>query len=167
MRTLYDELYDPLFQYIFYLTNNRVLAEEFVQDVFVKYFEASNVEQPKAYLYRTARNLVYDYYRRKRLIQWLPLKKDTRVTDNFPQDLLEQNETNRALYDALAQLKLTYREAIVLRYIEELSVKETAALLGISEVTVKNNTARGLQALRKLLGGDWHGAIEKAEANNN
>ena len=56
---------------------------------------------------------------------------------------------------------------IVLRYIEELSVRETAELLGISETKVKNNTARGLQALRKLLGGDFDGAIEKAEAQNN
>lgn len=167
MREIYEKLYDPLFQYIFYLTNNRVVAEEFVQDAFVKFFDKQHVMQPKAYLYRIARNLVYDYYRRKRLIEWLPLGKDARVTDNYPQDLLEQNEMNRVLYEALTGIKIHYREAIVLRYIEELSVRETAELLGISETKVKNNTARGLQALRKLLGGEFDGAIEKAEAQDN
>lgn len=166
MRKLYDELYDPLFQYIFYLTNNRVLAEEFVQDAFVKLFEKEQVEQPKAYLYRIARNLIYDYYRRKRLISWLPLGKEDRASDNFPQDLLEQNEMNRRLYEALSHIKIHYRETIILRYIEELSVRETAELLGISEVKVKNNTARGLRELRKLLGGEFDGAIKKSEAEN-
>ncbi|MFJ7735416.1 RNA polymerase sigma factor [Lysinibacillus sp. NPDC097287] len=48
-------------------------------------------------------------------------------------------------------IMLEYRDAIILRYIEELSVKETSAQLGWSEAKVKNNTARGLSALKKKL----------------
>ena len=46
---------------------------------------------------------------------------------------------------------------IVLRYIEELSVADTAQLLGLSEVQVKNYTARGFKVLRERLGGDVDG----------
>lgn len=73
---------------------------------------------------------------------------------DLPEVVVERNAENEKLYDALQQIKWNYREVIVLRYIEEYSVKETAMILNCSEVKVKNNTARGLKALRELLGGE-------------
>jgi RNA polymerase sigma-70 factor (sigma-E family) len=55
---------------------------------------------------------------------------------------------------ALAQLPAGQRAVVVLRYWEDLSVTETAQALGKSEGTVKSQAAKGLAALRKLLGTD-------------
>ena len=58
---------------------------------------------------------------------------------------------------------MSYKEVVILRYIEEYSVKETAKILGQSETQVKNNTARGLQKLRELMEGGGRNASRKAE----
>ncbi|MEC1180567.1 sigma factor-like helix-turn-helix DNA-binding protein [Metasolibacillus meyeri] len=58
------------------------------------------------------------------------------------------------LYAALGQLKLSYRECIVLQKIEGYSIKETAEILTCTEVQVRNHTERGMKALQKLLGGE-------------
>ena len=112
------------------------------------------IEQKRAFLLRIARNIVYDHFRKKRLIQFFSLAKDNRVDiEPLPEEVLIKGEEVAALYRALQEIKLTYREVVILRYIEDYSVKEVASILGCSQVQVKNNTARGLQALRKLLGG--------------
>ncbi len=87
-------------------------------------------------------------------MQFIPFVPNERIRDEvvLPEEFLIKGEGFSALYQALYKIKLEYREAIILRYLEELSVKETAELLGWSEAKVKNNTARGLRTLRKYLG---------------
>lgn len=117
-----------------------------------------SVENPKAALYRIARNLVYDYSKRKKLLKWVPILGDQyKDTAMLPEEIALKGEEVSALYAALRELRLNYREVIVLRYIEECSVAETAQLLGLSEVQVKNYTARGLKQLRVKLGGAMNG----------
>ncbi|MGE6513215.1 RNA polymerase sigma factor [Lysinibacillus sphaericus] len=101
-----------------------------------------------------ARNLVYDHFRRKKILRFIPFVHNECIRDEtvLPEEFLIKGEDFSALFLALYKIKLEYREAIILRYLEELSVKDTAKLLGWSEAKVKNNTARGLQTLRKHLG---------------
>lgn len=158
IRQLFETYYDSIYQYIYYLTNNREAADDFVQETFIRYGRMQSVENPKAALYRIARNLVYDYARRKKLLQWVPLLGDQyKDTALLPEEIAVKGEEVAALYEALRGLRLNYREVIVLRYIEECSVAETAKLLGLSEVQVKNYTARGLKQLRERLGGELDG----------
>ncbi|MGE7623514.1 RNA polymerase sigma factor [Viridibacillus sp. NPDC096237] len=56
------------------------------------------------------------------------------------------------LYKSLMMLKLEYREALILRKMEGLSIKESAKILGWTEAKVKNNTIRAMQALKKIVG---------------
>lgn len=158
IRQLFEIYYDSIYQYIYYLTNNRDAAEDFVQETFIRYGRMQSVENPKAVLYRIARNLVYDYSKRKKLLQWVPIIGDQyKDTAMLPEEIALKGEEVAVLYDALRELRLNYREVIVLRYIEECSVAETALLLGLSEVQVKNYTARGFKVLRERLGGDVDG----------
>lgn len=75
------------------------------------------------------------------------------VTDvRFPDDDVAEREVVRA---ALARLPRGQREAVVLRYLDDLSERATAEALGVSIGTVKSQVARGLAALRVVLdGGD-------------
>jgi RNA polymerase sigma-70 factor (sigma-E family) len=66
------------------------------------------------------------------------------VSDPPPEDRL-------VLVQALAQVPVRQRATLVLRFFEDLSVEETAAMLGISVGTVKSQTSRGLDALRAAL----------------
>lgn len=155
MDRVYNDYYALIFKYILYLTADKELTHDLLQETFYRFYKNTrNVQQEKALLIKIARNLVYDYYRKKRLLSFLPYQKDTRIDDKpLPEEIVERGEEIIALYKALQQIKLSYRETIVLRYIEDFSVKEVAIALNCSEIQVKNNTARGLKALRSILVG--------------
>ena len=153
-REVFEIHYDAVYKYIRYLTNDADLAHDLLQETFYRYYQKNYTEHERTYLLKIARNLVYDHYRRKKIIGFFQLKSEPVAEQALPEEVIEQNAEIEQLYTALQQIKWNYREVVVLRYIEEYSVKETAAILRCSEVKVKNNTARGLKALRELLGGE-------------
>ncbi|WP_238005378.1 SigE family RNA polymerase sigma factor [Dactylosporangium sp. AC04546] len=70
-----------------------------------------------------------------------------------PTDDIDRVPERMALHQALAMLGPRQRAAVVLRYLEDLPVADVATLLGVSEGTVKSQTARAVQALRAALNG--------------
>lgn len=74
---------------------------------------------------------------------------DAATTDTT--DIVSQRSV---LLDALAELPARQRAAVVLRFYEDLSIQQTAGLLGCSPGTVKSQTAKALAKLRDLLGDD-------------
>jgi len=68
-----------------------------------------------------------------------------------PHELLEQDELRTAIDAALTELPVKYREAFVLRYVDELSVKEVAGLIGESVAATKSRILRARVALRDHL----------------
>jgi RNA polymerase sigma-70 factor (ECF subfamily) len=77
----------------------------------------------------------------------------------IPSELLEQNEIRQAVQDAISSLNPSYREVLVLRDIQHLSIKETSTILGISEPSVKTRLHRARLLLRDRLApgidGSW------------
>lgn len=153
-KDVFDTHYDAIYTYILYLTNDRHLAHDLLQETFYRYYQKNYDTNERLYLLKIARNLVYDHYRRKKLIGFFTLKKEPIAHTLLPEEVVLQNAENEALYTALQQIKTNYREAVILRYIEQYSVKETAQIFNTTEAKVKNDTARGLKALRALLGGE-------------
>lgn len=155
--SIYEENYEAVYKYLLYLTNDVDLAHDMLQETFFRYLrhnEKTDVQNVRPYLIRLARNLVYDYFRRKKIIQFFGLSKDERKDVHpLPEELITKNEDAQALYLALQKIKPSYREVIILRYIEDYSVAETSSILGKSEVYVKNQTYRGIAALRELMKG--------------
>lgn len=94
--------------------------------------------------------MTYDYIRRKKLIQFVPfLKSDVQRSLTTPADTLINKESVQELYFTIKRLKLTYQEVIILRYIQELSIEETAAILNWSISKVKSKTFIAMRKLRK------------------
>lgn len=139
MDRVYHEHYALIYKYILYLTANKELTHDLLQETFYRFYKNTRqVQQEKALLVTIARNLVYDYFRKKRLLSFIPYQKDIPIDDKpLPDEIVERGEEITALYKALQQIKLSYREAIVLRYIEDFSVKEVAIALNCSEIQVK------------------------------
>ncbi|MCT6922676.1 RNA polymerase sigma factor [Metasolibacillus sp.] len=160
----FDEYYDAyskeLFQFIYFLVGHKETAEDLTQDTFIKALKNSTTfrgdAQMKTWLVTIARNTVYDYYRRKRLIKFIPFiaRYDGIEETYIPEQWLLKQAADAELYTALGQLKLAYRECIVLRKIEGYSIKETADILNCTEAQVRNHRERGMRALQKLLGGE-------------
>lgn len=75
------------------------------------------------------------------------------------EDLAETVTARAALMSALGDLPARQRACVVLRYFEDLSVTDTAAMLGCSEGTVKSQTSRALVSLRSMFEGSPHGEL--------
>ena len=126
-------------------------AEDLVQSAFVKLYRAWN---------RIAGHHTLDAYTRQILMRTF-LDENRRgffhrerVTDVAPDLAVHQagsTEDRLVLLAALARVPPRQRAALVLRYWEDLSVEETAHALRCSAGTVKSQTARGLESLRRLI----------------
>jgi RNA polymerase sigma-70 factor (sigma-E family) len=85
---------------------------------------------------------------RRRSSHERPVETDTTVASG--EDVASTVTDRAALMAALARLPRRQRACVVLRYFEDLDVRETAAVLGCREGTVKSQTARGLASLRDM-----------------
>lgn len=155
------ELYsDAIYKFIYYLTFDEQLAEDLTQETFIKAFEAKSSFRNEAglstWIHAIAKNCTYDYLKKKSNRLFLPfsLMPEPAEVQLSAEDVAHLEEDRRELYIALSKLKYDYRAAIVLRKIEQKSIKETAHILGWNESKVKNNTERGLQHLKRIMRGE-------------
>jgi len=133
------------------LTGDRTLAEDLVQDAFVRvlgrFHDLRNRDAFWWYLRRTIVNLSTSYFRRRGVERaWLARQRPDQATPS-PDDLGERDR----LRAALMRLRPEQRAAIVLRFCEDLSEADTAEALGIPLGTVKSTVSRALERLRNEL----------------
>lgn len=146
-----------------WLTGNIEEAEDVTQEAFLrafKFFESFRGEDPRTWLLAIVRNVFYTHWRRARSAgastefdeemhsftddESLP---DMGRPDTNPESILSRNDDIRLLDQALQALPVEYREAIVLRELEDLSYKEIAATLDVPIGTVMSRLARARRLL--------------------
>lgn len=142
------------------LTGNRHDAEDVAQDTFIRAYKALTAYPPerirdlkqKAWLHQIAVNVVRNRMRgvRPRLVELNGSEPDHATGPE--EDVLRKSEIDE-LATRVAGLPTKYREAVVLRHVQDLSYAEVAEALGQPVGTVKANVHRGLKILR----GDNHG----------
>ncbi len=132
------------------LTGDRFLAEDLVQDAFVRvtgrFQHLRKPESFEAYLRRTVVNLSRNHWRR-RLVErkYLVRERSSKAPEwTAPPNTEEQD----ALWTALQRLPHRQRAAVALRYYEDLSEQQVADVLGCSAQAVKSLVARGMESLR-------------------
>lgn len=146
----YSEL---LFRIAYYYVKDPHIAEDIVQDVFLKLYCANYVElgELRAYVSKMTANKSKDYlkswtYRKVQLTEKILLKNY-----KMPKDKLVEQEELNALDHAILNLPLKQREAIVYYYLENLTVKEIAKLLERPESTIKSRLKSGKDLLKNQL----------------
>ncbi|EJM91368.1 RNA polymerase sigma factor, sigma-70 family [Pseudomonas sp. GM74] len=133
---------------------NRQVAEDVVHDAYLRVLERSSetpIEQPRAFLYRTALNLVIDNHRRNTLRQAEPLDvldNEERYFTPSPQNVLDHGQRLEMLQSALAELPGLCRESFLLRKIEGLSHPQIAEQLGISRAMVEKHIVNAMKHCR-------------------
>lgn len=156
----WEELYitysDRVHRYIYILTGNNEVAEDLTHDTFIRVEKAimrfRGDSQKYTWLISIARHVTYDYLKRRKRIRFIPLRTSfIDISYEMPDDIVQKGETTTTLYKAIKSLKLSYQEVLLLRKIEELSIEETATVLGWSISKVKSTTSRAMKALEKAL----------------
>ena len=139
---LYRREYAPMVRLAHLITGSNEVAEDIVQESFVKmYRKWDRAEQPGAYLRMIVVNGCRTWHRRRRLER-----------ERMPRPVPEAVEPQaRELLDALARLGVRQRTALVLRFYGDLSEADVARVLGCRPGTAKSLVHRGLRELERVI----------------
>jgi RNA polymerase sigma-70 factor (ECF subfamily) len=156
---LYDHYQPSVHRFLFYRTRSTALAEDLTSETFFRALRSmtSFRWQGKdfgAWLMTIARNLATDHFKagRTRLeltTEDMGLHDD--ATNDGPEDAVLAGLTNEILLAALKQLPDEQRDCLIMRFLQGMSIAETAAVLDRSDGAVKQLQLRGVRNLAKLM----------------
>lgn len=158
----YDLYIDKIYRFVYFKISDPVEAEDITSAVFLKtwnYVQQNSITDEKtlpALLYKIARNSVIDHYRKISNENQIPLEGEGEVINIVDEkhDLKKRFELEsdmEILREKLTLLKDEYREIIVLKYVDELTIAEIAQIVGKSRGNVRILSFRALAALRELM----------------
>lgn len=132
---------------------NREKAARFCQDVFIKAYETRSEYNPdlpiKPWLFQVAANYGMDAVRKKHEV----VVPDGNVPElpekEHAEAIFQKRELKRKIWSVVVRLNATYREIIALRFSSDVSLKEIAAVLGISLAAAKVRLCRGVKAFEE------------------
>jgi RNA polymerase sigma-70 factor (ECF subfamily) len=159
---LYDHYQGSVYRFIFYRTRSQTLAEDLTSETFLRALRNMSGFRWQgkdfgAWLMTIARNLCTDHFKagRTRLeltTEDMGLHDDT---TEGPENAVLADLTNEVLLDGLRQLSDEQRDCLIMRFLQGLSIAETAEILGRSEGAVKQLQLRGVRNLAKLMPTGW------------
>lgn len=158
----YDLYLDDIYRFIFFKVSSKEEAEDLASQVFLKTWDyiqngqLKDYKTLKALLYKVARNLVIDHYRQQSRRQNVSIDGSETLTEQFVEtkDMAKEIEVAadfEALEEKMKELKDEYREIIILRFINELSISEIASVLEKNKGNVRVLVYRALNALREIV----------------
>ncbi len=159
---LYDRYVDLVYRYVYYRVSSQQLAEDLTSETFLRALRriSSFTWQGRdvgAWFVTIARNLIADHYKSSRYRLEATTDDVTtsvptaRLTQDGPEDSVLEAMQNKVLLEAVKQLGPEQQECIVLRFLQGLSVAETAQVMGKNEGAIKALQYRAVRALGRLL----------------
>jgi len=153
---IYDQCINKIYRFIFLKVNSEEIAQDLCSETFLKGWESyknnSKIDNPSAFLYRIARNLVTDYYREKGRTQFV--SPETVAIADPSQEIEEKIAFNSDLDQikaVLANLKEEYQNVIIWRYLDDLPIPEVAKMMDKTEEATRVTLHRALKALKNEL----------------
>ena len=154
---LYERYLEDIYRYVYYRVLDVEEAEDLTEAAFLRAWEnlrtarkKPKVQNFRAWIYRITHNLVIDYQRKKK-----PVSLDLESADWAnevavlgTEKIVEQQLSEAELVKALKELDDTMQQIVILRFLNDLSHAETAAVLGLTEGHVRVLQYRALKKLR-------------------
>lgn len=153
LEKIIDEHAEHLLRLAYFYVKNRHVAEDIVQETFIKFSQYDYEErgQLRAYLSTLIINKSKDYLKSWHYKKLIFQEKILPVQAKKQRDELIEAEERSHIGAAILKLPLAYREPIILYYYEEMKIAEIAQILGIVENTVKTRLKRAREALKTHL----------------
>jgi RNA polymerase sigma-70 factor, ECF subfamily len=168
LHALVEQYQYRLVRYLIYLLGRRDEVDDLVQETWLRVLERGRSYDGRSrfepWLFTIARNLTIDHLRRRRNLSLDP-EDDTEQgaaaqlpasDDPSPFVLAARTEDSQRLAQSMQTLNFIYREVLVLRFQEDLSLQEVATVVGVPVSTVASRIYRGLRTLRAQLDGGKH-----------
>jgi RNA polymerase sigma-70 factor, ECF subfamily len=173
LHELVDQYQFRLVRYLIYLLGRRdAVVDDLVQETWLRVLEHGRSYNGRSrfepWLFTIARNLTMDHLRKRRIVS---LDSSSDSSDQpeqhreppslvssapSPFELAARTEEAHRIAHTLQSLESIYREALVLRFQEELSLQEISAVMGVPLTTVSSRIYRGLATLRAQMEGEEH-----------
>lgn len=157
---LYRIYYDTVFRFVSYRVSSKVLAEDLAAETFLRALRRIGTfswqgKDFGAWLVTIARNLIADHYKSSRhRMERFTADGDIFETNELaasPEDSVLEQLSNQVLLGAVRRLNDQQRECVTLRFLDEMSVAETAGIMGKKEGAVKTLQYRATLTLGRLL----------------
>jgi len=154
-------LFDSLYNFAHWLTQNRDEAEDLVQETYAKALKGFGSFQPgtnfRAWIFRILRNTFLTSRTGLAATRTVPLESEDEqeqtaaVSRQTPESILLEQAGQQQVQAALGQVPVIYREVLLLCDVEEMSYQEIADTLGVPTGTVMSRLYRARKALRAVL----------------
>jgi len=153
---IYDRYIGKIYRFIFLKVSSQEIAQDLTSETFLRGWESfkngNKIENPQAFLYQIARNLVTDHYREKGRAQIVSAEYVSIVD---PREDIEEAAVLRSDINtvrlALVNLKEDYQNVIIWHYLDDLPITEVAKLLDRTEEATRVLLSRALKSLRNEL----------------
>ncbi len=151
----YQEYSHALFKYCFFKVSDKEIANDLVQETFTRTWhyivKGNDIENVRPFLYSTARHLIVDQYRKKKVVSLENLMAEGFEPSIHTEQRLYTTVDASRLMDSVEQLPKLYSVIILMRYRNDLSIKDIALSINKSENVVSVRIHRGLEKLKMLL----------------
>jgi RNA polymerase sigma-70 factor (ECF subfamily) len=160
-KDIYQKYHQDLYQFVFYMVKDRDLAEDLVQEVYVRvlksyqHFEGKSSE--KTWLFSIAKNVSIDHFRKQKrwrlkIVEELDWKgNDFSDPKPLPEEVAVLKEEIQLLYRCFDECSQDQKMVVIMRYLNHLSIQETAEVLEWTESKVKTTQHRALLVLKRLM----------------
>ena len=158
---LYDRYVDSVYRYVYYRVGSAQLAEDLTSETFLRALRriSSFTWQGRdvgAWFVTIARNLIADHYKSSRYklemtTEDMTTVSESRDAEEGPENAVLEAMQNKVLLEAVKQLNAEQQECIVLRFLQGLSVAETAQAMGKNDGAIKALQYRAIRSLGRLL----------------
>lgn len=181
LANIYDQYSDSIYRFLLLKTSSVEIAQDLTSEVFLRFVNKvmlksglnitievklqQKIQNPRAFLYKTARNLTIDYYRTKGRVVTLDDSSIIKIDADKPRSAkegdiqkvaekfdLEKDMASIAKY--LTKIPDESAEVIILRYIEEMPFSEISEIVAKPEGTIRVMLHRGMKELRELASAD-------------
>jgi RNA polymerase sigma-70 factor (ECF subfamily) len=157
---LYDRYVDLVYRYVYYRVGTSQLAEDLTSETFLRALRRISTftwqgRDVGAWFVTIARNLIADHYKsgRYRLEMTTDdiVETGSKLVEDGPESAVLESMQNKVLLEAVKQLNSEQQECIVLRFLQGLSVAETAQAMGKNDGAIKALQYRAIRSLGRLL----------------
>lgn len=154
----YEEHARGILRHAYFKVKDKEAAEDMVQETFFKAWrniadEEGEIKNIRAFLYKILNNTIIDYYRTKKetysLEQSFEENENLAIEENTDEKRLDDEMDNLKLKKYLSEIKEEYREILIMKYMDDLSINEISKITNSSPVNVRVTIHRALLSLKK------------------